>query len=236
MLVSGGGSASWLGHSLSEALTRAADGTPPAARAAFQSLSIEQDPLSADIALYGVPETGGFQDRTVTTTVDEIELKIDVARVTKGGSDTAGARGDAATETVRIRVETTVDPLTGQRDARHQRPASDNERRARRQGARSDRRRAGGRPRRLARRGVARRSPHDHAYLLPNAVGEGPGRPGTKLSRSRPTRARSTSPIPLKRRSPSTPRKHRSRRLPRSRSGSRTSIQRKDRSRRASPA
>ena len=115
MVVSGSGSASWLGHSLSEALTRAADGTLSAARAAFQSLSIEQDPLAADIALYGVPETGGFQDRTVTTTVDEIELKIDVARVTKGGADVAGARGDSATEMVHIRVETTVDPLTGQR-------------------------------------------------------------------------------------------------------------------------
>ena len=63
--------------------------------------------------MYGPPETGGFQDRTVTTTVDEIALKVDVARVAKPGSDAAGASGESTTETLRIRIETTVDPVSG---------------------------------------------------------------------------------------------------------------------------
>jgi len=114
MVISGIGSGSGLGHSLFQAMTRAGVGTPAASQTDFASLNVGNDPLQPHFGASLSTGASGFQDRIVTTTVDDIALKVDVSRVVKGVPGGASASGDSTTETFRIRVETTVDPLTGQ--------------------------------------------------------------------------------------------------------------------------
>jgi hypothetical protein len=115
MVISGMESRSPLGASLFHALTAAAAGDVATRGGRFSGLAVERDKLEPEIGLYGAPIGSDFQDRTVTTTVDDITVKIDVARVAKGASADGAAAGTSATQTVHVRITHTVDPLSGQR-------------------------------------------------------------------------------------------------------------------------
>lgn len=123
MMIPGVGGFSGLGSSLFQSMTRATAGAPLPRSSDFATLSIGSDPLAPDTGAYAPPLMAGFEDRTVTTTIDDIVLKVDVSRVVKGAADSTSTSGDSATETLRIRVETTADPITGQQTRRVVDPA-----------------------------------------------------------------------------------------------------------------
>jgi hypothetical protein len=58
-----------------------------------------------------LPGGYGSFDRTVTTTVDDISVKVDVSRVVKNAS----TPDNAATDTVQIQIKTVYDPSSGKK-------------------------------------------------------------------------------------------------------------------------
>ena len=114
MPISGIGQITGAASTLHGALLSAAD--PGAARSlSTGSASTAGDPL--DPGSFVLP--GGYGDgygRTVTTTVDEITIDVNVTRVTKDGAADAasGAAPDnSAGDTYHIQVTTVYDPSTG---------------------------------------------------------------------------------------------------------------------------